>query len=47
MTAFEKINQPRLDGFPKVKEITPLVRFKTNPKELDYEKPLSALNKTY
>lgn len=47
MTKFEEINQPRLDGFPKVKEIVAKGVFKTNPKESDYDKPLSALYRKY
>jgi len=47
MSRFESINQPREDGFPKVKEIRATERFKTNPKELDYDAPYANLTKTY
>jgi len=47
MTKLEKINQKKADGFPIVKEIIGIVKFKTNAKELDYEHPIKNLNKNY
>jgi hypothetical protein len=46
-TDFERLNFPGLNGFPKVKEIVHREDFKTNPKEPDYDKPLSNLEKKY
>lgn len=47
LTDFEKLNPPRVDGFPKVKEIVPLGEFKTNRNDSNYDKPISDLEKEY
>lgn len=47
MTEFEKLNQPREDGYPRVNEIVASVVFKTNAKESDFDKPIKNLEKNY
>lgn len=47
MTDFEKLNPPREDGFPKVKELKATEPFKTNAKESDFDKPILNLEKEY
>lgn len=46
-TEFEKLNPPREDGFPKVKELKAKVKFVSDRKDLNYELPLSNLYKEY
>lgn len=46
-TNFEKLNFPGLSGYPRVKEIVPLGDFKVDPKDENYNKPLSNLEKEY
>jgi hypothetical protein len=45
MTEFEKLNPPREDGYPKVKEIRSGVQVKVDVKNPDYDKPISKLKK--
>jgi len=47
MTEFEKLNPPREDGYPKVKELKRTSVFKTDAKDPNNNKPLSALEKEY
>lgn len=47
MTAFESINQPREDGYPKVKELKAKKRFVSDAKDPNYDLPLSNLYKEY
>lgn len=47
MSIFESLQAKRLDGYPKVKEIKPRRKFKTNVKESDYDRPLAELEKVY
>lgn len=47
MSIFESLQQKRHDGYPKVREIKPRRKFKTNAKEEDYDRPYSALEKEY
>lgn len=46
-TKFEQLQEVRQDGYPIVKEIKSIVKFKSNPKEQDYDLPLKNLEKTY
>ena len=46
-TAFELLNPPRPDGFPKVKEIGFRGFVKGNAKDPNYNLPLSNLYKSY
>lgn len=46
-TEFELLNPPRLDGFPKVKEIGSKNFVKANAKDPNYDLPLSNLYKQY
>ena len=47
MTAFESINQPREDGYPKVKELKAKVIFVSDAKDPNYDEPYSKLFKDY
>jgi len=47
MTAFERLNPPREDGYPKVKELKAKVRFVSDAKDPNYDFPLSNLFKEY
>ena len=47
MSIFESMQKKRQDGYPKVKEIKPRSKFKTNVKESDYDRPYSELEKNY
>lgn len=47
MTAFESINQPREDGYPKVKELKAKVIFVSDAKDPNYDLPLSNIYKEY
>lgn len=47
MSIFESLQKKREDGYPKVKEIKPTRKFKTNAKESDYDRPYSALQKEF
>ncbi len=43
----EKLNPPREDGFPKVKELSSGAGFVANAKDPNFDKPLSELEKEY
>lgn len=47
MTAFESINPPREDGYPKVNELKAKKRFVSDAKDPNYDLPLSNLYKEY
>lgn len=47
MTTFERLNPPREDGYPKVKELKAKVRFVSDAKDPNYDLPLSNLEKEY
>lgn len=46
-TEFEKINPPKENGYPRVNEILAEVVFKSNPKDPNFDNPISDLEKEY
>ena len=46
-TQFESIQEVRKDGYPIVNEIISNESFKSNPKDANYDLPLSNLEKNY